>query len=361
VGLGRLSLIASLVSLASLACGATASAAAPPAGPRLAFFVSHPFPDAGSEVATVGRDGTAPLRLSGGSSFKAVEPMVDNRPSWSADGSLLAFVGSAGAASPAVFTVHADGTHRRPLFASRRIIFEGPPILAPDGSSVAIFRIDVISGHFDRLGAGSASADDQPLRIRTAIWSLDTSGKGLRPLTPWSRRRVLYPSSYSPDGTTLGATEWSFRPGAGMKAVAIDLRSGHTTVLAADAEEPVYAPDGRVAAVRDHIRTGKPPLEETTIKSSDLLVGAPGGRLTKVLSVRHGLAWPSWDPSAQRIAFTTLLGSERGLPRLDQSNSVDQVNADGSCPSILLSLKRGFFGGVAWQPGPGREADRIVC
>ena len=39
-----------------------------------------------------------------------------------------------------------------------------------------------------------------------------------------------------------------------------------------------------------------------------------------------------------------------------------QVNADGTCLSTVLpaSLDTAFFG-VAWQPGPGREAGRIAC
>jgi len=349
----------SVVVVVGLVVGPGAVEADVPAGPRLALIVSHPFPHAGSEVATVGLDGAAPLRLSGGSGLESVGPLVEGRPSWSADGGLLAFVGIAGGGPPTVFTVHADGTRLRPLRESRRILFQGPPVMAPDGGSVAVFRMDVVSGHFERSGTGSAG--DQPLRVRTAIWSLDTDGRGLRPLTPWSQSRVLFPSSYSPDGSTLGATEVRFHPDIGPRAVAIDLDSGRTVVLASHARGPVYASDGRFAAVRSHIGKGKPPLEAEKVESSDLLVGTPGQRPAKVLSMRHGFSWPSWDPSAQRISFTTLAGGQYGIPGLGRSGSVKQVNSDGSCLSTLLRPGRDFFGGAAWQPGPGRGAGRIAC
>ncbi len=347
-----------IVLLALFVPSAQAGAAVPPGGPRLAYFASHPYPNAGSEVATVGPDGGGALRLSGGSSFRAVQPLRVTRPSWSADGGLLAFAG-AGAGQPTVFTVQADGSYLRPVRAARRILFDGSPVLSPGGRSVALFRLDVVSGHFERPGTPPRPAkEDEPLKVRTAIWALNTEGGGLRPLTPWTLNRPLSPSSYSPDGNALAATEWRW-PG-GPRAVSIDLRSGRSALLARNAKEPIYAADGRVAAVRDHLEVGGPPLYEESITSSDLLVGAgPGKPLAKVLTIRHGFAWPSWDPSGQRIAFTTLNRTQPlGLPEI---NSVMEVNADGSCLTTLPSLERGHFGGVAWQPGPDRGAGRIAC
>jgi hypothetical protein len=47
---------------------------------------------------------------------------------------------------------------------------------------------------------------------------------------------------------------------------------------------------------------------------------------------------------------------------LGYGSAVMQVNADGSCLGVVLrsSLDVAFFG-VAWQPGPGRQAGRIEC
>jgi hypothetical protein len=38
-----------------------------------------------------------------------------------------------------------------------------------------------------------------------------------------------------------------------------------------------------------------------------------------------------------------------------------QINADGTCPTKLLSSPRAKFFAPAWQPGSGREAGRIAC
>jgi len=339
---------------------AGAAAAEAPAGARLAYVVSQPFPHYADEIATVGLDGAGPLRLVGGSYRRKVGPVLNGRPSWSADGTEVAFEG-VGAGTPAIFTVRSDGSHLHALPASRRIFIEGSPVMAPDGRSVAVSRIEFTGGHIERPLAETGSASGQHVRTRTAIWSLETEGSGMRRLTPWSRKQVLLPSSYSPDGSTLAATEVAFTGRPASEAVAIDLDSGKTALLARNAKEPTYASDGRIVAVRDRLRGGRSPLVETTIARSDLLVGRPGGPLAKVLGVRHGLAWPSWDPSGQRIAFTKLSGNEQGIGALGLGASVEQVNADGSCLSTLISGGRDVFGGVAWQPGAGREAGRIGC
>ena len=83
--------------------------------------------------------------------------------------------------------------------------------------------------------------------------------------------------------------------------------------------------------------------------------------MATVLNVSGGLNWPSWDPSGQRIAFTKLNDLEGSPLGLVKARSIEEVNADGTCPMSVPSLRRGFFSGAAWQPGPGREAGRIAC
>jgi Tol biopolymer transport system component len=288
-----------------------------------------------------------------------VSPVDGASPSWSADGSSFAFTGVGGGATAAVFVAASDGTHRRVIPASRKILFEGNPVLAPDGHSVAVFRIDVISGQIERQ-ARPATRKEEKLKVRFAIWSLDVEGDGLHRVTPWTRNSVLVPSSYSADGSALAATQ--FKRGSALpRAVSIDLASGRISLLAADAKEPVYAADGRVAAVRNHLGRRYPPLGVRSLASSDLLVvPARGVAPTRLIRVRGGLAWPSWDPSGQRLAFTKLNGGTPGTPPR-ASNSIVEVNADGSCLTTLLSLKRGFFSGASWQPGPDRGAGPIAC
>jgi nitrogen fixation protein FixH len=89
---------------------------------------------------------------------------------------------------------------------------------------------------------------------------------------------------------------------------------------------------------------------------------AAGGKPVTLVSVKGGLAWPSWDPSGRRIAFTRLGGGGfGGLSLPHQGNAVMEINADGTCLTRLLSIGRGSFSGSSWQPGPGREAGPIAC
>lgn len=326
-----------------------------PSGPRLAVVAAHWYPTAGSEAFTIDPLGKAPLRLAGGPGL-TVTPAFGARPAWSPDGGLLAFRGS-GKGRSGFYVVRPSEGEAHLVPGSTKLMSDSDPVFAPDGRSLAFMKFEVVSGHIER--PSRAGVPDEKLRVRFAIWTIRIGDGGLRPLTPW-RREVLVPTSYSPDGTALGATALGRN---GLEAVAVDLRSGRVKVLAPNAEEPVYSKDDRVAVVRTHPEpAAAASRDEPSVASSDLLVtGASGSPLVKVTRVRGGLAWPSWDPSGQRLAFSRLGGLSRYSADIPPSNAVMEVNADGSCLTRMLSIRRGFYSGVAWQPGPGREAGPIAC
>jgi dipeptidyl aminopeptidase/acylaminoacyl peptidase len=343
--------------LALVALGAASATAAAPSGPRLAVSVSTPYPG-GGEITTVGPTGADPATLAGGSGQRSADPHGD-LPAWSPDGSLLAYTGSFGEYSPVVYVVGADGG--RPRLVSK----EGPlsdPIFSPDGRSLVFSSLRVVKGEFQR--SARRADDEYGVVVDWAVLAVDVDDGSARLLTPWRRHQVLTPTSFSADGSTLAAERFSFEKG--QQAVAITLGSGRTRVLAHNAEEPVYSPDGsRIAFVRNRYgrpsgREGNRPLASSTL----LVMPAKGGRATKLATVNGGLAWPSWDPSSQRLSFTRLGGGVLGRTSMPhEGNSVMQVNADGSCLSRLLSVEPdgGTLYGSAWQPGPGREAGPIVC
>jgi len=341
-----------------LFCGVAIARAEAPAGPRLAAISFHPYPNAGSELSSLAPDGSDPFRIAGGSEAGGPSPILGARPSWSADGSRVAFLGAGGdVVLSAAFTVVADGSDPKVVPLSRRLSIWGDPVIAPDGRSVAVMRIEPVGKPFKRLLRRDRGSDGP--RARTAIWLLGADDSGMRPLTPWSRGTLLEPSSFSPDGSRLAATEWRGE-GATGRAISIDLATRRAKVLARNAAEPVYATDGSVAMVR-HRHEEKWRLEELAIGSSTLLVlPAGGGRPRPLVRVRGGLRWPSWDPSGQRIAFTRLRRASRKSP-IPGPNSIAEINADGTCLTTVAKLTRGFFAGSAWQPGPGREAGRIAC
>jgi Tol biopolymer transport system component len=345
-----------LVVVALSGLGAAVANASKAAGPRLVVNQFNPYPNLGSELKTIGPLGEEGVRIAGGS-IGGIEP-IGRRPTWSPDGKLLAFEGSAGEHNPLFYVVNADGTGLRPLRASRKPLIEGDPVFTPDGRSLAFARLKVISGQIERP-AGSARRE-APLRVRFAIWKISIDGDGLRPLTPWRKGVELVPSSFSPDGSVLGATEYSAR---GLNAVAVHLGSGRTEVLGRGGEEPVYSPTGSgVAYVKTVTAKSRGHGDLGRIARSSLFeIPAGGGTPTKLAGSRGGIAWPSWDPSGRRLSFTLLGSSSLSalLPR--RGNPVMEVNSDGSCLTKLLSAGRGSILGTAWQPGPGREAGPIAC
>jgi Tol biopolymer transport system component len=345
-----------LTLLAAIALGAPAAEAVAPAGPRLAVEVVRYYPGDGSSLETVGPNGEEPQRLVGGEGENVRSPNGD-RPAWSPDGSLVAFMSSLPEVSPVPFVVAADGGKPR-LVAKVTPISD--PIFTADGRWVAFLMLRVVKGHFERPQPQAQRR--YGVIVDWAIWKVSLDGKRYRQVTRWKRNRQFVPTSFSPDGRYLAAERYE---GQHQDAIAIDLETRAVRLIASNAGEPTFSPDGdRIAFVRT--KRARPKEREGNLPpaSSSLMVVAANlrERPRRIARVRGGLAWPSWDPSGSRIAFTRLEGGDRHLPGIPaEGNSVMQVNADGTCLDTLLSIKRGYFGGVAWQPGPGREAGRISC
>lgn len=341
-----------------------------PAGPRLAVSVFRVYPNAGTEVLSVGPAGEAPLRLAGGPDGSVPGPQTESRPAWSPDGSLLAFAGS-GDGTSGLYVARADGSRLGLLPGSgatvrggKEVFFQGDPVFTADGRALAVTAIQRVRGQFERPARRDPS--EQELDVRFAIWAIPVDGSPSRPLTPWQRRAILQPGSFSPSGRTLVASAYDGRSTdvvalpVGVGAAEKPGLRGGMRVLARSASEPVLSPDGsRLAFVRHRFRS----REEARVSRSALLTMPAAGGAPEVLArARGGLRWPNWDPSGQRLSFTRLsgFGPVFGLePR--QGNAVMQVNVDGSCLIRVLSTKRDLLFGAAWQPGPGREAGPIVC
>ncbi|MGB7686788.1 MAG: hypothetical protein WBL45_13525 [Solirubrobacterales bacterium] len=362
-----------LVLLIALAVGATFSVAAVPDGPRLAIIRDFPYPKGLTEIATVNAVGGALQTVMRDEDLVRVESpigIIGSHPAFSPDGSLIAFASSVvragGVESPVVSVVGADGAGLRAL---RGTFTEAEPIFAPDGHTIAFATLKVVNGPLDRDGASVF------LGIRSVDIE-DGSQRMVTPWRPWGKGAVLYPSSYSPDGLTLAVTAWPFNGPTRARAVAVRLDGSGSTLLAKNAEEPVYSPDGsRIAFVRVHTHVKHlPHRRKRTIIRKDLYVmRADGSGLTRLTrSPRMLEEWPSWDPSGERIAFNRYriafdsygpgpAGKPVEIP-VPINTSVMQINADGTClTKVLASRFRQSLDGVAWQPGPGRGAGPIEC
>lgn len=298
--------------------------AAAPEGPQITVLADGFGPGFGRDIITMGANGKSPQAV--------IKEAGWSRPSWSADGSLLAF-GAYGDWDGEVVAV--DEVNGPGLRFYRRASFEGDnPVMAPDGHTVAYLH-------------------------KESVWLLNVRSGSVRRATPL-RRMYFEPSSFSPDGSKLAGTtfgQW------GQEAVAVDLHTGHVSLLAREASEPVYSPDGsEVAFIRwknwrsSGVDDGSPPIDELRVTR----VGTfPRSRL---LHRSHKLLLrPSWDPSGQRLAYIRTRVVENGYTDPKKGDALMAINADGTCLKKVYTDPETTLYGAAWQPGPGREAGPIFC
>jgi Tol biopolymer transport system component len=294
--------------------------AAAPEGPQITVLADA---EGRRDIVTMGLDGESPQAM--------IEEAGWSRPSWSADGSLLAF-GGYGERSGEVVAV-AETNNPRIHFFRRASLEGGNPVMAPDGHTVAY-------------------------PYKSSIWLLDVRSGSVRRAA--AVQAAFEPSSFSPDGSKLAGTDLGWPGGS---AVTVDLRTGHVSLLAREASEPVYSPDGsEVAFIRwknwrsSGVDDGSPPIDELRVTR----VGTfPRSRLLR--RSRKLLAWPSWDPSGRRIAFIRTRVHENGYYDPAKGDALMAINADGTCLKRVYTDRETTLYSATWRPGPGREAGPISC
>lgn len=344
--------LAGVVALACavLALAASAAFAAAPPGPRLALTV---FRFGGLELLSVDPSGSQRQRIAGGGRNARPLPLPFGQPSWSADGNLIAFSAVRRRLEEgqiAIYVANADGTGARRIPGTTEGV---SPVLSPDGRTLAFAKELQREGR--RPGRGEVT-----IYRSASIWVADLVTGALRQITPWRNGLLQVPSSFSPDGATLAIS----RQGGGKtSAVALRLDGSGSTVIARRASQPVYSSDGtRVALILVGRRQAFPRGTGTWTPSELAVANANGSGLTRLTKTPRGIEMaPSWDPSGQRLAYTKLTASSSEETFLGFGDSIMQINADGSCPTKVLSDPGLSLYGAAWQPGPGREAGRIAC
>lgn len=350
-----------LLALASLfvALGVGWAVAAEP-GPRLAV-VKLKTSERTELFTTDALGGSKSVLLAASASeVPAVYPF--SGPSWSPDGTRLAFTALIGQRSD-LFTssphtmlglIGADGGRAEPIPST-----DGGygAVFSPDGGSIAYAR-DLRRRRPSGRGFFESSS----------IWLVDLASGKSRQLTPWRDGLFQIPSSFSPDGAQLGFTR--IRGGKERDAMAMELNGSAATVLARNALEPVFSPDGgKVAFLRGPVKKivrrvkGKK-HSSVSVRAllSDIFVSSATGLRRITHTERTPEITPRWDPSGQRIAYTLWRPLESDLSDLfGFGDAVMQVNADGTCPTRILSERRSVHYAATWQPGPGREAGPIAC
>ncbi len=273
-------------------------------------------------------------------------------PAWSNDGSSIAFTGVLGgeSAKARIFLAGAGGGGVRPVLGTAR---GTNPVLSPDGHTLAFARS---RSHFGRDFYSS-----------TTTWIIDLRGGRPRRVTPWREGLSNVPGSFTADGSGLLLTKDDDNPDD-PRIVQLNLSDGTSREILRYATEPVLSPDGSRIAFTGYLHPDLVEAEEgRDYHAKELYVADADGDDVKRLSRTDNVleSSPSWDPSGQRIGYVQFRADTSFVPTLGLlfpvGNALMQVNADGSCREKILTQKRVAFYGVAWQPGPGREAGPIIC
>lgn len=340
-----------LIACGCLALFAGSASAEVPAGPRLTFMEAG---DAGFKMISSDPGGGDQRVIVGGNVTRRLLPFLFSRPSWSGDGARVAFAGIKRSGEDAVVDVYeaaADGGGVTKLPKTRNSL---GAVLSPDGQMLAFTREREREARRPRRGGVTEFRS-------ISVWLLELDRETVSQLTPWKNELFSFPSSFSPDGSTLAITrQWRER----HAAVAIRLDGSGETILARNAGDPVYSPDGTrlvLTTIGKRITIGRKG-ESLTFSPTELAVaGADGSGLTRLTRTRNLELAPSWDPSGQRIAYTLLSPQLGAVSSHWVGDSIMEINADGSCKTKILSIPRVTLFGAAWQPGPGREAGPIAC
>ena len=320
-----------------------------PAGPRLSFVRTG---EKKIELLSSDPTGGALQVIAGGGRDALPLPFPYSPPSWSADGSRVAFAGisgDGGLSSVTAYIAAADGGGLTKVPGTRGALY---PLLSPDGQSLAFARYRERRGPRGTFKFQAA-----------AVMMVSVNGGPVRRLTPWRNGLQVYPSSFSPDGSTLAVSEErKVRSTSRTAAIAIQLDGSATTVLARQAGQPVYSPDGTrlaliIAGKRKTI--GGDEVQLTYTEGELAVANADGSGLKKLTTTRGLELQPSWDPSGQRLAYTYLPIDLADI--LERGSSIMAINGDGSCRTRVLSHRNAFAFGAVWQPGVGREAGPIAC
>jgi Tol biopolymer transport system component len=280
-------------------------------------------------------------------------------PSWSPDGSLLAFTATAGKRREGqgtrgrskIFVIGADASGMRPLPGSDEGL---APVFSPDGHTVAF------SKHRERHRP-KENGGERIVYKSDSVWLADLGGGAPRQLTPWRNGLSVMPSSFSPDGGTIAASR---RIGNGFgDAVTIAVGSGQVAVLARNARDPVYAPNGsEIAYLGGRIARLDKDEGVTTVSLTDLYLmnadGAGGRRLTQTPNAIE--LWPRWDPSSNRLVYSRD-GIHGIWALLGFGNSIIQLDPHSGCSETLFSDPNVAYSGAVWRPGADRAAGPISC
>ena len=244
----------------------------------------------GYELAVVGVDGTQLRRLTANRAF-------DNYPSWSPDGTRIAFLtGHMGRSGSVLHTIAADGSDEQSISIGRAVVLH-PPQWSPDGTRVAVVGGEDMGW---KLAIYTMRADGSDLRrlgaaVSGPAWSPD--GSRIAFATDEGDEIALY--TMAPDGTDARKVpidpRWAPRYEAShdvlVGLVDLGLQKWITTLeWSPGGDRLLYSCGLRVCVVDlDGTLVGESPIE---LASGSVAAWSPDG--TRI-AVGLGAIWPTED------------------------------------------------------------------
>ena len=297
------------VFVSALACPVVSIGTGPPE--RIAFVSGFP---GDTEIYVMEADGSSPTRLT----FSEED---DYSPTWSPDGSRIAFVSNRDRRPeyvPEIYVMDTDGSNQTRLTFNEA----SSPAWSPDGSRIAFVS--------DRDG-------------NSKIYVMDADGSNVTRLTFHEGDDV--DPAWSPDGSRIAfaSNRHGLDNGLDKQIYVMDTDGSNIIRLTfrqveqgkveqGEKEEPAWSPDGsRIAFVSSE--TGNVDI---------YLMNPDGSNITRV-TFNEAIDWfPTWSPDGSRIAFA----SDRDGP----SGEIYVMDADGSNVTRLTFSEKPAFA-PAWSPG----------
>ncbi|MEY2474746.1 MAG: TolB protein [Actinomycetota bacterium] len=291
-----------------------------PDGSRIAFTSDR---DGEHQIYAVDADGSDQTRLTTTTGYAT-------QPDWSPDGSRLAFSRGSG-----THTMHADGSGQVPLVAAPANSPGNGPKWSPDGTRFAVTAwVDAV-GHIDVMRADgtrrstvltdATSPSWQPVTPATgrlvfhspasgrpALYTSNADGSDTQPLFAQPEDALEVYPAWSPDGSKV-----AFLSTRGNQELLLWVANADGT----DAREiggdpglvqPAWSPDGTRLA---YSSGGYDPGYRIR------LIGVDGTGDTEVPGQTGANIWPTWSPDGRRIAFASSDGESSGIHVMDADGS----------------------------------------
>ena len=228
-------------------------------------------------------------------------PLGDDSPAWSPDGSRIAFVRNAYGMGE-IYVMNADGTKKRRLTRNRA--FDAGPVWSPDGRRIA-FRSD-------RNG-------------QTAIYTMNADGSDQTKLT-----RSTTPQggpTWSPGGSRIAFVAFKQALGTGgpteIRVVDVDGNDERRLTHAGTQDmEPAWSPDGRhIVFTRGFLRFSRSDQRYDLTRSEIWRVSADGTNVRRLTRTRKEIEdfFPAWSPDGRRIAFVSDRTGSRDIYVMDRN------------------------------------------